>query len=72
MSQTKNLTRKLTPIYHFKADKVVYHGGILMQLLYKPNRLNAKILSDIQYYKYTTGSNFEVIEIMKKGNVKYK
>lgn len=65
-------TRKLTPIYHFKADKVVYRGGILMQLLYKPNRLNAKILSDIQYFKYTTGSNFEVIEIMKKGNVKYK
>jgi hypothetical protein len=50
----------------------VYRGGVLMQLLYKPNRLNAKILSDIQYFKYTTGSNFEVIEIMKKGNVKYK
>lgn len=65
------MIQKLQMIYHFKANKVDYRLGKLIRLVYFHNQINAKILSDIQQYKYKNNVNFEVIELNKKGIIKY-
>jgi hypothetical protein len=58
-------------IFHFKANKVDYRNGKLMRLVYFHNKITAKILSDIQYYKYINNVEFEVTELNKKRIIKY-
>ena len=58
-------------IFHFRANKVDYMHGKLIRLVYFHNQINAKILSDIQYHKYINNVEFQVIELNKKGIIKY-
>jgi hypothetical protein len=58
-------------MYHFKADKPIYIGGKIVCLIYKHNKMNAKILSDIQYFKYVNNVDFKVIELNKQGIINY-
>lgn len=69
-SSTQLLKKKShSRFYHFRADKVEYRSGILRRLIYKEGNLTADILSDIQEYKQKSKTDFEVVEVTKKGVV---
>lgn len=58
-------------IYHFNAKKVTYKEGKLIRLVYNCRQLNAKLLSEIQEYKYRNNLTFEVLEINRKRIIRY-
>lgn len=58
-------------MYHFQANIVSYRNGVLVRLIYNSRRMNAKLLSEIQQYKYSNNLDFEVLEVNRKRIIKY-